>query len=164
VPSNSKYIPQTPSRTEIENLINYLKVWSRTDRERTVVQNRIIRLTEKYSPNRAIRSTIFCLFAGKQEAQGLIPGQDCIFIVFSPYWLLCASPLIMHLRFTLDIPKFLKRNLRCPGFNRVVVRNLALNSSATRRLFRVRFCRQLKWLHLSLCVQFRGERRAVRKF
>ena len=36
VPSNSKYNPQTPSRTEIENLINYLKVWSRTDRERTV--------------------------------------------------------------------------------------------------------------------------------
>ena len=36
VPSNSKYIPPTPSRTQIENLINYLKVWSRTDRERTV--------------------------------------------------------------------------------------------------------------------------------
>ena len=36
VPSNSKINPQTPSRTEIENLINYLKVWSRSDRERTV--------------------------------------------------------------------------------------------------------------------------------
>ena len=37
VPSNSKINPQTPSRTEIENLINYFEVWSRTDRERTVL-------------------------------------------------------------------------------------------------------------------------------
>ena len=36
MPSNSKINPKTPSRTEIENLINYLKVWSRSDRERTV--------------------------------------------------------------------------------------------------------------------------------
>jgi len=36
MPSNSKINPQTPSRTEIENLIKYLKLWSRTDRERTV--------------------------------------------------------------------------------------------------------------------------------
>jgi hypothetical protein len=39
VPSNSKINPQTPSRTEIENLINYLKMWSRSDRsdrDRTV--------------------------------------------------------------------------------------------------------------------------------
>ena len=40
VPSNSKINPQTPSRTEIENLINYLKVWSRSDRGRTVVSKR----------------------------------------------------------------------------------------------------------------------------
>jgi hypothetical protein len=36
VPSNLKIIPQTLSRTEIEKLINFLKVWSRSDRERTV--------------------------------------------------------------------------------------------------------------------------------
>jgi hypothetical protein len=36
VPSNSKINPQTPSRTEIENLIKYLKVWSRSNCERTV--------------------------------------------------------------------------------------------------------------------------------
>ena len=34
-PSNPKIIPQTPSRTEIENLIDFLKVWSRSDREPT---------------------------------------------------------------------------------------------------------------------------------
>jgi len=37
VPSNPKIIPQTPSRTEIENLIKYLKVWSRSDLEPTVL-------------------------------------------------------------------------------------------------------------------------------
>ena len=36
VPSNSKNNPQTPSRTEIVILIYFLKVWSRSDRERTV--------------------------------------------------------------------------------------------------------------------------------
>ena len=36
VPSNSKINPQTPSRTKIVFLINFLKVWSRSDRERTV--------------------------------------------------------------------------------------------------------------------------------
>ena len=36
MPSNSKIIPQTPSQTEIENLINFLKVWLRNDRERMV--------------------------------------------------------------------------------------------------------------------------------
>ena len=36
VPSNQKIIPQTHSRTEIENFINYLKVWSRSGREPTV--------------------------------------------------------------------------------------------------------------------------------
>ena len=41
-PSNSKINPQTPSQTEIENLINYLKVWSRTDRERTVISDRTV--------------------------------------------------------------------------------------------------------------------------
>jgi hypothetical protein len=34
VTSNSENNPQTPSRTEIKNLINYLKVWSQSDRER----------------------------------------------------------------------------------------------------------------------------------
>ena len=33
--SNSKINSQTPSQTEIENQINYLKVWSRSDRKRT---------------------------------------------------------------------------------------------------------------------------------
>ena len=36
VPSNSKINPQTPSRTEIESLINCLKVWSWSDRKRTI--------------------------------------------------------------------------------------------------------------------------------
>ena len=36
VPSNSKINYQTPSRTEIEILINYLKVWSQSDRKRAV--------------------------------------------------------------------------------------------------------------------------------
>jgi len=39
VPSNSKINPQTPSRTEIKNLINYLKVWSQSDRKRTIYGN-----------------------------------------------------------------------------------------------------------------------------
>jgi len=34
--SNSKINPQTPSRTKIENLINFWNVWSRSDREPTV--------------------------------------------------------------------------------------------------------------------------------
>ena len=56
------------------------------------------------------------------------------------------------------IPKFLKRNLGGGGgLTESVGSTLGLNSSAARRLLRVRFCRQLNWPGFNLCVQFCGE-------
>ena len=71
-------------------------------------------------------------------------------------WSPTNRPLkINSLIYQIYIPKFLTRNLyRWRVLAESVGRTLSLNSSAARCLFRVRFCRQLNWPHLSLCASF----------
>ena len=48
-------------------------------------------VTVWYGPNRAGTVTVLCLFAGKKEVLGSVPGQSCLFCFFTPIYCACFS-------------------------------------------------------------------------